>query len=461
MSFFHLRTPVGCDWPPLPSGRHAPLWAAYLTLDRTQWLSPQQIEQQQLTQVRALLRHCLCHVPYYRQRFTEAGIQPEQIASLADFRRVPLLSRQMYQEQGPAMVTERLPLGTTATGEIRTSGTSGLPVRVLQTDVVNLWWTAFSLRDLEWSGMDPRGTLASLRSPSGIAPERRARLLQGISVPGWGSSIDTFLQTGPSHLMDLHQEPRRQLEWLRQLQPTYLLSYPSNLEFLATLVGETGGPLPTLRLIQAVSESLTPEAQARIEAAFQAPVKNLYSCTEVGYVASPCPQRHGVHVHAENVLVEVLDEQGLPCRPGETGQIVLTGLNNFRSPFIRYQILDDATVGPERCPCGRGLPLLARVHGRQRPLLRLPNGRVKNSVLLLARIKKFEEIRQYQVVQRGLDHVIVRLVPCGAWSADHEGRLRTVIEEFFESPVRLQVETLSRLTLAPGGKIQDIVVSPG
>lgn len=456
MSFFQLRAPAGCVWPSLPSGRYAPVWAAYLTLDRTQWLSPEELEHLQLAQVRILLRHCLAHVPYYRQRLTEAGIHPEALTSLADFRRVPLLSRQTYQQQGPAMVAEQLPDGTTATGEIRTSGTSGLPVRVLQTDVVHLWWTAFSLRDMEWIGMDPRGSLASLRSPSGIAPERRQRLLEGVSFRNWGS-IDAFVQTGPSYLMDLHQEPRRQLDWLRQLQPTYLLSYPSNLEFLATLVRDTGGPLPSLRLIQAVSETLPPEAQTRIEAAFRVPVKDLYSCSEVGYVASPCPLGHGAHIHAENVLAEVLDDQGQHCQPGETGQLVLTGLHNFRTPFIRYQILDDATLGPERCPCGRGLPLLSRIHGRQRPLLRLSNGRVKNSVLLLARIKKIEAIAQYQVIQRAVDHVVVRVMPSAAWNAEDGQRLRAVVEEFFEGPLRLDVEISDRLALTAGGKLPDIL----
>src|SRR5439155_10265812 len=131
---------------------------------------------------------------------------------------------------------------------------------------------------------------------------------------------------------------------------------------------EAGQRLPGLRAIQSIAEALTEEARASVEAAFGVPVKNLYSCMEAGYVASTCPEGHGLHVHAENVLLEVLDEQGRPCRPGETGRVVLTALHNFLTPFVRYEILDGATLGAERCPCGRGLPLLTGVQGRQRPV---------------------------------------------------------------------------------------------
>ena len=97
------------------------------------------------------------------------------------------------------------------------------------------------------------------------------------------------------------------------------------------------------------------------------PVKNLYSTTEAGYIASPCPSGTGLHVHSENVIAEVLDERDRPCAPGQTGRLVFTTLHNFLAPFIRYDILDEVTLASEPCPCGRGLPLWTRVEGRRHP----------------------------------------------------------------------------------------------
>jgi phenylacetate-CoA ligase len=458
---FRPRSSPGCAWPALPDGPPASVLAAYLQLEWTQRLDPSELERCQLAQLRALLTHCYEHVPYYRQCLSAAGLVPDAVRSMADFRRLPLLRRDVCQTRSAELSARALPPGTAAAGQVRTSGTAGQPVQVLQTNVVTMWWVAFHLRDLEWADIDPRGTLAILRPFPRATPEERRQLMEGVTWPSWGSPLDQVIETGPSCAMDLHQEPRRQLEWLRRVAPDYLLSYPSNLDFLASLVRETGERIRGLRAIQAVSETLTEDMQARIEAAFGVPVKNMYSCSEVGYVASPCPAGHGLHVHAENAIVEVLDEQGQPCAPGQRGQLVLTALHNFRMPFIRYQVMDEATPGPARCPCGRGLPLLERIWGRRRPMLHLPNGRVKNSAQLLARIFKLQEIRQCQVVQRAVDQLLVRVVPASGWSADHAGRIERAVEDFFEAPVRLEVQTLERIELPPGGKFSDIVSEIG
>ena len=182
------------------------------------------------------------------------------------------------------------------------------------------------------------------------------------------------------------------MQWLLEVEPAYLLSYPPNLEFLAGLLADSGRRLDSLRAIQTVGETLTDETRAGIETGFGVPVKNTYSCVEAGYLASPCPAGHGLHVHAENVLLEVLDESDQPCGAGQVGRVLLTALHNFHTPFIRYEILDGAALAPDRCPCGRGLPLLTQVLGKRRPQFRLPDGRRKDSGFLVRQLRKLGTI---------------------------------------------------------------------
>jgi phenylacetate-CoA ligase len=456
MSFFRLRTISGTAWPAIPRGDISQLWAMYLELERTQWLDRAALEEAQLAQVRALLSHCVQHVPYYQKLLQGAEIAPGDVRTMADFRRVPILQRSTYQEQFAEFCARRLPSGIVQTTRMRTSGTSGLPIEVLQTNLVNLWWLVFQLRDMQWCGIDPRGTLAAIRSIQASEADR-PRVLEGVTLPYWGQQLNAIVETGPSHAMDIHQEPSRQLEWLRRVRPDYLVSYPPNLEFLAGLLREAGDRLANLRLIQAVGETLTDETRARIEEGFRVPVKNTYSCVEAGYLASPCPEGHGLHVHAENVLLEVLDEAGQPCRPGQTGRVILTTLHNFLTPFLRYEILDGATVGAERCPCGRGLPLLTRVLGKRRPQFRLPDGRRKDSGFLVRNLRKLGGYHQHQIVQRAVDHVIVRLVPDQHWTSDHPARVVQWVQEYFEAPIRVDVETPPRLEISPAGKLNDVI----
>src|ERR1700722_12427561 len=164
MAFFHLRSVPGCRWPELPDSVFAQVWNAYLELDRTQWLDPADLVKRQLKQVRTLLSHCLSHVPYYREALTAARIVPEDIQTLDDFRGIPLLTRRVYQQQNTSFVARQLPVGTVATDIAQTSGSSGTPTNVFQTNMVNLWWHAFYLRDLEWCNIDPTGVLAAIRS---------------------------------------------------------------------------------------------------------------------------------------------------------------------------------------------------------------------------------------------------------------------------------------------------------
>ena len=456
MSFFSIRPLPGHFWPSLPDAGLSQVWSGYLALDGTQWLGAAELEQRQLIQFRALLDHCQQHVPYYRELLARQSIESASIESMNDLRRIPLLSRRIWQEHFDQFCADQLPQGTLALDEDRTSGTSGMPVRVLKTSLFYVWWLAFYLRDLEWSDLRPSGTMASIRATLKTGAELK-RLLQGQRMPCWNPILEPLLETGPLYGMDIRQDPRRQIEWLQEVNPDYLLSHTSNLELLASMLLDEPRRFPRLSAIQAISETLTDEAQTKIETAFRAPVKNLYSCAEAGYLASPCPAGHGLHVHAENVILEILDDADQPCQSGETGRVVLTILHNFRTPFIRYDIGDVATLAPMPCQCGRGLPLLTRVHGKVRPHFRLAGGRWKHSSDLVHAITTVGGHHQHQVVQKAIDHVIVRIVPNCAWTGDHNQRLIQAVRVFFESPVNVQLELKERLEPLPGGKLQSMV----
>lgn len=445
---------------PVQSGRHQAdaaatrIWNLYQELNQTQWLRPAAIEELQLTEVRLLARNCEQNVSYYRDTWARLGISAEGIRTMEDFRRLPILKRQKFQELSADFQATRLPMGTCRTGELSTSGTTGVPIVVLQTNVVSAWWHAFLLRDLMWCGLDPRGSLAVIRDLEGRG---LSDVREGCSMRDWGGPITDLIETGACHLMHVAEDPRRQLNWLLRVEPEYLLSYPSTLDFLAGLVRERGLRLPKLRIIQAISEELSADAKRRIESAFGVSVKNTYTCQEAGYLASPCPAGWGFHVHAENVILEVLDDKDRPCRPGEWGRVVLTTLHNYLTPLIRYDIGDEVQVGPLRCPCGRGLPTLVAIAGKHRPMMHLPNGRKKSSVALITQFRKIGGFHQVQIIQQAVDRLIVKLVPDQSWSSEHPGRVKQLMHEFFEAEVEVAIEFLDRIELTERGKFQSIV----
>src|SRR3954471_15097728 len=109
MAFFQLRSIPGTTWPPVPAAEVSQLWATCQELDRTQWLSPAEMEARQLQQLRALLLHCFHQVPYYRRLLSEAGLSTRRVESLADYRRLPLLTRDLYQARFADLQARSLP----------------------------------------------------------------------------------------------------------------------------------------------------------------------------------------------------------------------------------------------------------------------------------------------------------------------------------------------------------------
>lgn len=434
------------------------IWSLWDELEHSQWLPPAELQERQLSAARSLLEHAAAHVPYYARLFAKASIHPADIRSLDDFRRIPITTRQAFQDHAADIRATQLPPGTTIVGRCCSSGTTGIPLQVMQTNVVRRWWWSCQLRDLAWSHVDPREDLAVIRTPNTNSSAAWMRQFQqGLTLREWFGDQPGLMESGTCYALDIRQPPEFQLAWLRRVNPVYLQSYPRNLELLAELVQRSGAPLPRLQAIQSISETLFPAARQKIETAFGVPVKTIYSCSEAGYVASPCPAGHGLHVHAEHVLLEVLNAQGEPCRPGETGRVVLTAMHNFFNPFIRYEIQDEVTLGPGPCPCGRGLPWLTSVQGKVRPNFQLVNGNSRATCELVDDLYDVGGYRQHQVIQRSLTDVLVRVTPNAEWTTHHHAAMTRAVQNFLEYPVHVEIELLDRIPVGENGKVRDII----
>lgn len=167
---------------------------------------------------------------------------------------------------------------------------------------------------------------------------------------------------------------------------------------------------------------------------------DVYSSAEVGYIAMQCPESENLHIQSESVFVEVLDEAGKPCQPGEVGEVIVTPLHNLAMPLLRYSIGDFAEVGS--CSCGRTLPVLKHIMGRTRSMVRLANGD-EFYASFQDLLTGFDMMRQFQLVRRGPEALEMKLVTTCHLSEEEAARLTTVLQERFRHP------------LSVGGKFED------
>ncbi len=337
---------------------------------------------------------------------------------------------------------------------VQTSGSTGELVAVRRTGANRDMLLALGLRFTHWHELDFQQTLAVIRANSPrMDDDERARSL------GWGKPSTILYRTGPAYALPISTDIEEQAAWLSRIKPGYLLTYPTNLAALLDHFEARAKTLPGLRAVRSLGETLTPALRVRCRELLRAPVLDVYSAQEVGIIAIECPDSGLYHVQSESLIVEVLDDGGRRCEPGQVGRVVVTDLHNFAMPLIRYVIGDRAEVGPA-CSCGRSLPTLSRVLGRERNLVVLPSGERYWPLVGLHEYRKIAPIVQYQAVQHSTELVELRLVTEAdrPLSAAQEQELTRVMQRSLGHPFPLRFTYVEReISRGPGGKFEEFV----
>lgn len=429
----------GIRWPAVVAARAAAVLALLFQMERTQWLSAEALRERQNRQLGALLDHARRHCPFYRERLPN---------DLAHWHEIPLLTRADLQTQADAIRASVYPQAHGKTFDIATGGSTAEPVTVRRTALTQLFWRAATLRDHLWHQRDLSATMAIIRQfPQPVDSSKPGR---------WGG----VLHSGPAWHLPIATDVEAQSRWLQEVNPDILLTYPANLDALLTHMHHEGLTLPRLREVRTVSGTVTPALRERCRQILGAPITDLYSAQEVGVIALQCPDSGLLHVQSEHVLVEVLDEQGQPCREGEVGQVVVTDLHNFAMPLIRYALHDWAEVGPA-CSCGRGLPTLRRVMGRTRNMAMSPEGKPFWPVLETRRLlEAIPHLRQYQFEQTAINAITARLVCAPAPSPEQLQRLQGALEQMLGHAYRWTWQVGDApLALSASGKFEEFISS--
>lgn len=450
-----IRSSVtGMAWPALPAGTGATLLALQFQLEQTQWWTPEQLRQQQFRQLESLLSHAQQEVPFHRERLHAAGFRAGMEIDERWFAALPRLTRADVHALGASLHGVGVPRGHEPVSRGQTSGSTGTPVNFLSTAVTRLFWQAFNLRDHLWHGRDLGLKLATIR------PDRGVRGTSGVTVPHWSPLLAEVCRNGPSSVLHSANTIDRQIEWLVEQDPDYLLTLASNLLELARELDRCGIRLARLREARTFGDALSAAARAECRARLGVKVVDMYTSQEAGYMALQCPEHDHYHVQSEGVVVELLDDGGQPCAPGATGKVVVTTLHNYAMPLIRYEIGDMAEAGAP-CPCGRGLPVIRRVLGRERNLALTPDGRKYYPSFAADVWSGIAPIRQIQLAQKTPRTIEVRLAAARDLSGDEERRLSAALRQSLGHPYDFKFVRMENIPRAASGKYEDFVCEAG
>ena len=429
-----------------PSGRPA-LPILVRQLERSQWAPPGAIEASQFRHLVRLAEHAQRSSPGFAARLAHAGLTPHDLADCDGLAALPLLTRRDIQRAGAELFCTAVPPGHGAVHDTTTSGSTGEPVTVRITEVSGLFWLAMAMRQLQWHQRTLSGRLCTI-DPRHDRYERRS---------DWGAPASGFAATGPALRLPISADVAQLAAWVEDFSPSFLVIYPSALAALTWHCRRRGIRLPDLEQILTIGETLSSRVRADAAAVFGVTVVDLYSSQEFGHIALECPVSGLYHVMAESVLVEVVGDHGRRCAEGEVGHVVVTDLHNYATPLVRYRIGDYAEVGPA-CPCGRGLPTLTRIAGRERNLMRFPDGRRRWALTGFYYCRDVAPVLQYQLVQQDETTIDVRLVVERPLLAAEEDALRALLHEWAGFPFTLRFQYFDdRLPHGRSGKLESFV----
>jgi phenylacetate-CoA ligase len=416
-------------------------------LKERQWISSDRIQKYQFQQLQLLVWYCERHSPYFGKRLRAANLTTQQVSTPSGFGQLPPLSRRHLQEGGDPFYCKEIPVNHGAIYKAKTSGSTGEPVVVQKTGLNQLNWLATSLLDHLWHQRDFKGRLCAIR------PAIQSYTQQ----VNWGLPANLLFKTGLSLGLPITADIRQLAEWILEFQPNNILIYPSLLKALAEYCVKHAYTFTKLDHIRTLGETLSQVTRQTAATIFHTKVEDVYSSQEIGTIALECPISGLYHIMEDNLIVEVLKENGEPCVPSEIGRVVITDLHNFSTPLIRYDIGDYAEVGGP-CPCGRGLSTLKKIHGRERNLITMPDGSKHWPLTNFMNFRDIAPIQQYQMIQDNLERVEVRLVAARALSADEEDKLKITIQQALGFNFELVFTYFDKqIPLSSNGKFEEFI----
>ena len=414
-------------------------------LEETQWWDAPRLRSLQLARLRLLLQHAADEVPYYRELFKRVGFSPSGVRELDDLARLPLLSKADIRRHLAEMRSEKASRLT----RCNTGGSSGEPLifflgkERVSHDVAAKW------RATRWWGVDIGDPeLVVWGSPIELGAQDRMR--------DWR---DALMRTELMPAFEMSEEKLdRFVERIAERRPKMLFGYPSALTHIARHGERRGVALHHLgiRVAFVTSEKLYEEQRRDIERIFGCRVANGYGGRDAGFIAHECPAG-GMHITAEDIIVETLGESGRPVEQGTPGEIVVTHLATRDFPFIRYRTGDVGVLDEAKCTCGRGLPLLREIQGRSTDFVVAQDGTVMHGLALIYAVRDIPGVRQFKVIQESLERTRILLSTDTAFKESDVETIRKGISDRLGASVQVLVERVREVPREASGKYRYVV----
>jgi phenylacetate-CoA ligase len=426
---------------------------AYLDeMHRVQAWEPERIREFQWDKMKRLLAYAAEHVPYYRNLFRSLGASPADFRSRDDLGGIPPLRKKDIRDNADALLSEVYPHGRLQRDS--TGGSTGEFLYFWVDETSSQARRANNVRMNEWIDILVGDRMALLWGTA-FDVRRSKRVVNRLR--NWFSN--TLLLS--AYTMDA-RSVNEYVDRLGRFRPDLMVGYPSALTHFAEALTTRRHDEIRPRAVLVSGETLYAWQREAIEKAFGTAVYDHYGCREFGALARECKLRDGMHIAAERALFE--KEVVADTESGEqVTELLVTDLDNYGMPFIRYAIEDIGTITWDKCGCGLGLPRLISAVGRTFDVVHAPNGNFLGGTFWTILLRKIKGIERFQVIQDRLDHLTIAVIPTSDFSDDTRRYVLTKVAEACGAGMKVDIELRERLEATPTGKHRFVIsrIRPG
>lgn len=331
----------------------------------------------------------------------------------------------------------------------QSSGSAGVPVSFSRSELANRISTSHYWADHNRQGRDLQASMAIVTGNPG---EHRDTHLEIAGDP-WLHPGTQLARNAPQFTMLEHAQ------WLCKTAPTYWATTPATLSAVISLIKLKGLTAPRLTQVMTSSHAVEPALRERARRVLGgASIRDRYSCEEVGPIAFQCPESDDYyHVAVANVIVEITDDQGSPVEDGNQGNVLITGLHQWASPAVRYDLGDIAT-GHSHCPgCGATVPALSKLLGRKYFLVNEGTGSVRHVRLLAEHWLACGPVREHRVVQTGLHSFRIEVVMDHAMTPSEGLAIQAMLKRVVGAEFTFGLMQLEAISWPASAKRQEFV----
>lgn len=411
--------------------------------EENQWKSLDELKQIQWKKLKALIKHSYKNVSYYRNQWDKLDINPKDIRSMSDYKKLPLLNKKDIQDNYQNLIARNF-INRTRTK--RTGGSTGIPMSFEFNDESDQRRSAVMWRGYRWAGADLG---------------RKCIYLWGVPLGNDGifshlkfECFNFFLRRKILNSFNLSTENIDSfVQKINLYKPINIVAYVAPLMIIAKYTKDNGINIEQPKSIITGAEALYDFQRTLLEDVFKCPVYNTYGCREFMLISSECEKQNGLHINIDHLAAETIDKQGGEIN-GKPGKLVITDLHNYGMPLIRYVNGDIAELNDSRCSCGRGLPMMSSIQGRELDIIRTHDGRTIPGEFFPHLFKEAESVHEFQVLQTKPDELKIYLVARNGLSDSDRKFLLEKMRDTLGEQVKIRFKFIDRIPRTRSGKLR-------